>query len=181
MALGLCLCAAIGPAAGAKVLLSVEDALALAFPGCEVEQRTVFLTKAQLDRARGEAQGAIESAVVHPMQARCDGKPAGSAYLDTHRVRTRAETLMVVVDPEGRVRRIELLAFREPTEYIPRDAWYRQFDTRSLDPDLELKRGIRGVTGATLTARATTDAVRRVLAIDRVLRAANDATQESPP
>jgi hypothetical protein len=35
-----------------------------------------------------------------------------------------------------------------------------------------LKRAIRPVTGATLTAHATTDAARRVLALDRVLRLA---------
>ena len=40
---------------------------------------------------------------------------------------------------------------------------------RKLDDDLALKRGIRSVTGATLTARATTEAVRRILALHRVV------------
>jgi Na+-translocating ferredoxin:NAD+ oxidoreductase RnfG subunit len=77
---------------------------------------------------------------------------------------------MVVVGPDGEVARIEILAFKEPPDYIPRDAWYEQFSGRELGPDLELKRAIRPVTGATLTARATTDAVRRVLALHEVLR-----------
>ena len=34
-----------------------------------------------------------------------------------------------------------------------------------LDRDLALERGIHGITGATLTARAVTQAVRRTLAI----------------
>jgi hypothetical protein len=71
------------------------------------------------------------------------------------------------------VRRIEVLAFREPEDYLPRAAWYGQFLDRELGDGLALKRDIRGVAGATLTARATTDAVRRVLALHRVIAAAS--------
>lgn len=109
------------------------------------------------------------SAVVHPYRASCEGAAGGTAYFDAHRVRTLPETLMVVVDPEGRVARVELLSFDEPPEYIPREGWYGQFPGEELDADLELSRGIDGVTGATLTARATTEAVRRVLALHLVL------------
>ena len=38
-----------------------------------------------------------------------------------------------------------------------------------MNDELSMKRGIRAVTGATLTARATTDAARRVLALHHVL------------
>ena len=48
-------------------------------------------------------------------------------------------------------------------------AWYGQFPGKGLDADLDLKRGIHPVAGASLTARATTAAVRRVLALHRVL------------
>ena len=56
----------------------------------------------------------------------------------------------------------------EPEEYLPRPSWYAQFIGKRLDDDLRLKRGIKGVTGATLTARATTDAARRLLALHAV-------------
>jgi hypothetical protein len=100
------------------------------------------------------------------------GQPAGTAWFDTHRVRTLPETLMIVVDGQGRVGRIEVISFREPEEYLPRGAWYEQFLGKTLEPSLQLKRDIRPVTGATLTARATTDAVRRVLALHRILTGA---------
>ena len=41
-----------------------------------------------------------------------------------------------------------------------------------FDDELSMKRGIRAVTGATLTARATTDAARRVLAVHKVIQSA---------
>lgn len=167
--------------APARVFLTVGEALELAFPGCRVERTTVYLTGEQLARARQLAGGAVESALVHPYVARCrDGEGGGVAYFDSHRVRTLPETLMVVVGPEDEVTRIEVLSFQEPPDYIPREAWYDQFTGRGLDPELELKRGIRAVTGATLTARATTDAVRRVLAVHRVVRAAGALDRRGP-
>jgi Na+-translocating ferredoxin:NAD+ oxidoreductase RnfG subunit len=165
--LGLLLLAAV-PAA-AKVFVTVDEALKLAFPGCEVSRKTAFLTPEQLKRAREIAGAEVPSALVNYYEAVKGGQPAGTAWFDTHRVRTLPETLMVVVDPQGRVGRIEVVSFREPEDYLPRGVWYEQFRGRSLDPDLQLKRGIHPVTGATLTARATTDAVRRVLALRQVV------------
>lgn len=169
--------------ASARVLLTVDEALELAFPGCRVERTTVYLTEAQLARARQLAGGEVESALVHPYVARCGEGEGGVAYFDSHRVRTLPETLMVVVGPEGEVARIEVLAFKEPPDYLPREAWYDQFTGRELGPELELKQGIRAVTGATLTARATTDAVRRVLAVHQVVHAAGapDRGDEARP
>ena len=82
---------------------------------------------------------------------------------------------MVVIGADGAVRRVEVVTFREPLEYMPRGAWYAQYKGQELDDDLVLKRDIRPVTGATLTTRATTEAVRRVLAIHAV------AAQEEMP
>ncbi len=153
----------------AKVFVTVDEALKLAFPGGQVERRAAFLTAAQVKRARALAGAEVPGALVSYYVAARGGQPAGTAYFDTHRVRTLPETLMIVVDPQGKVGRIEVISFREPEEYRPRGAWYQQFLGRGLDADLQIKRGIHPVTGATLTARATTDAVRRVLALHQVI------------
>lgn len=168
MAIFATLCGVSVPAS-AKVFLSVDEALSVAFPDCEVERQTVFLTPEQRVAAQKLAGSEIVSGLVHPYVATCGGQRSGTAYFDTHRVRTLPETIMVVVAPEGTVVRVEVLSFREPEDYIPRRNWYGQFDDRRLDRDLSLKRSIQGVTGATLTARATTVAVRRVLALHQVI------------
>jgi hypothetical protein len=153
-----------------KVFLTVDEALALAFGDAEIERGTVYLTKKQEQQAAKLSSVDIHSSIVHPYVAHDDkGRVIGTAYFDTHRVRTLDETLLVVVGPEGEVKRIEMLSFSEPPEYIPRGVWYAQFIGKKLDSELNLKRKIRGVTGATLTARATTKAVRRVLALHEVL------------
>ncbi len=160
---------ALAAPAAAKVFLTVDEAVNLAFPDCKVERKTGYLTGEQVRRARELSGVEVPSALVTFYVAWRNGQPAGTAYFDTHRVRTLPETLMVVVDPQGRVVRLEVIAFREPEEYLPRGAWYEQFRGRGLDRELRLKQGIHPVTGATLTARATADAVRRVLALHQVI------------
>jgi len=157
------------PAAG-KVYLTREEALRLAFPGAAVERKTAFLTVEQQKAAQKlSGDEALPAALVTYYAATKDGKEVGTAYFDVHVVRTMPETVMIVVDPAGAITRIEVLSFSEPEEYMPRAQWYAQFTGKKLDDELSLKRAIHPVTGATLTARATTDAARRVLALHRVL------------
>ena len=161
---------------GGTVLITVEEALELVFPGAITNQETLFLSDDQRKLAEKESGSEISSALATRYVAQGkDGAVLGWAYLDTHRVRTLPETLMVVIGADGTVRRVEVVTFREPLEYMPREGWYGQYDGQHLDDDLALKRDIRPVTGATLTARATTEAVRRVLAIHAV------AAQEKTP
>lgn len=152
-----------------KVFLTVEEALDLAFPDCTVETRNHVLTRPEQERVEELAGVPPEGAVVRSYRATHQDVLVGTAYVEAHTVRTMREVLLVVVSPDHTLRRIEVLAFAEPLEYLPRESWYAQFEGRPLDDELSLKRAIRGVAGATLTARATTDAARRALAIHRVL------------
>ncbi len=165
----LALAVSLALPAAAKVFLTVDEALKLAFPGAQVERRTAYLKDAEVKRARELAGVEVESALLTYYAAAKDDKPAGTAYFDRHRVRTLPETVMVVVDPRGKVARVEVLEFNEPEQYMPRGAWYGQLAGKGLDAELALARGVRPVAGATLTARATTAAVRRVLALHQVL------------
>ena len=165
--------AAAVSAVPARVYLTQDRALEEAFgAGAKVERQAVFLTEAQVLRAR-ELAGpgvAVESALVARYVGSRDGQPLGTAYFDTHRVRALQETLMILIAPDGTVSRVEVLAFGEPEEYLPRPSWRAQFKGKALDRDLSLSGGIHGITGATLTARAVTEATRRTLAIHRALQ-----------
>lgn len=166
--LAVLLVAASAPAR-ARILLSLEEALRLAFPGAEVEHETVFLTDAEIAAAAEAAGEPIVRALVVRYLARRQDAPIGTAYLDVHRVRTLQEALFVVIGPNDTIARIEVLSFDEPPDYLPRKGWYGQFTGRGIEDDLRLDDGIRAVSGATLTAVATTAAARRVLAIHRAI------------
>lgn len=153
----------------ATTFMTQQEALEKAFPGAVVERRTVTLTKEQMVEAARLAGEPIPSALVFVYEARRGDELVGTAYFDVHRVRTLPQTLMLVVAPDGRLRSIDVLSFREPPEYLASPAWLNQFPGRALDANLQVRRDIQGITGATLTARATTKAVRRVLAIHAAL------------
>jgi hypothetical protein len=160
---------AVPAGGGGKVFLTVEEALHLAYPDCTVERRTVYLTEEQRKRAAELAGLDLDGAVVRPYVAMRGKELAGTAWFDAHRVRTKNAVLMFAVGPDRKVARVELLAFAEPVEYVPRASFYAQFVGRKLDAELDLERGIQGVTGATLTARTATEAARRVLALHEVV------------
>jgi hypothetical protein len=155
----------------AKSFLTQEEALRLAFPpGAAVQRKTAFLSEADRAEVVRRTGGAPPTGLVVFYAATQAGRDAGTAYFDTHVVRTEPETLLVLIDPAGTIARIEILSFSEPDEYLPRAKWYGQFGGKHLDDDLSEKRGVRPVTGATLTVRATVEAARRVLALDAFLR-----------
>jgi hypothetical protein len=156
----------VAATAGARVLLTQEQALATAFPaGVKVTRQKFFLTPEQLATARRESGADLDDQLV----IRYAGSDGRIAYFDTHRVRTEPETVMVVVKPDGSVDRVEILSFNEPTDYFPKRRWLDQFLGRHLDSDLALNRGVRPISGASLSGRALVNATRKVLALHHVL------------
>ncbi|MCE2515307.1 MAG: FMN-binding protein, partial [Acidobacteria bacterium] len=160
-------------AAAAQPGISREEALAAVFPGAAIDADRVYLTEDQRDAVAALSRQEVPGRIYARYVARRGGGGAvvGRAYVDTHVVRTKRESLLISVDPRGRVLRIDVTAFLEPPEYVAPEPWLRQYDRRPLDDDLAIQRAIRPIAGATLTNRAVNGAVRRVLALDRVLQA----------
>jgi hypothetical protein len=157
----------VAVAAQARVLLTQEQALAIAFPnGVKVERQKFFLTPQQLAEARKESGVDFDDQLI----IRYAGSNGAYAYFDSHRVRTLPETVMIVVGADGKVDRVEILSFDEPTDYFPKRRWIDQLLGRKLDPELSLNRAIRPISGASLTGRAIVNATRKVLALHKVIR-----------
>ena len=177
-AVGVCLLApAVVAAAQSSGLITREEALASVFPGALIEPERVFLTERQQRRAAELAGVPVPTALIARYRARREGRVIGRAYVDTHVVRTKRESLLISLDDGGRVLRIDVTAFLEPPEYLAPDPWLRQYQNRALTDDLNIQRAIRPMAGATLTARAANEAVRRILAIDRVLELEAEETR----
>lgn len=155
----------------AEAQLTREEALAAVYPDATVEAETVFLTEPQQARVAALATVDVSTPMVARYLATRDGASVGRAYVDTHVVRTKRESLLISLDDSGRVARIDVTAFLEPIEYHAPEPWLKQYERHTLADDLQIHRAIRPIAGATLTARAANDAVRRVLAIDLVLQA----------
>jgi hypothetical protein len=167
--LAAALAAGVTPGSLGAALPTQDQALALAFPGVVFTRKEHFLAEPQARQVKSLAGVELPGLWIVAYEARRDGKLAGVAFFDTHRVRTLNETAMVAIGADGKVQRVEVVAFREPQEYMAKEAWKKQLEGRRLDGELNLNRGIRPLSGATLTANALTDAARRCLALWQVL------------
>lgn len=155
------------------MFLSQQEALRLAFPApARIERRTAYLGAKQLDTARQAAGRGVQvdGGVVTYYVGMRGSTPLGVAYFDVHRVRTLTEVVMVVVAPDARVQRIEVLKFSEPRQYLAPEGWLKQIEGKGLSDRLSLKGDVRNMTGATLTSEAVVRASRRVLALHGVIR-----------
>jgi hypothetical protein len=163
-----------GALLSAPVYSSREQALTRAFPPpATIERKTHFLTDAQREKASRAARAKVESGLVVAYVGRTPERVLGTAYFDTHTVRTMPQTLLVVVRPDGSLGGVEVVAFGEPEDYLPRRRWLELFRGRRLDAELAVGRGLAHVTGATLTTRVIADAARRILAIHAVIGEGN--------
>jgi len=177
-ACSLALLAAAGPGrpALAKVYLTQEEAIRQAFPPPQsVERRTLYLDDAQARRASELSGAAVEARVIPYYVGVSAGGVTGYAYFDTHLVRTLPETVLVRLSPDGRVVAIDIVSFDEPEDYKVSPRWLDQFRDQAPEDPRRLPGTIRSLAGATLSARAITDAARRVLALHRLF------VQPAPP
>ena len=147
------------------LFLTKDDALKLYFPDAQIERKTEYLSPEQKTAVKQKAHAPMEARVVTYYVARKNNVVIGYAFFETVTVRTKDATYMVAVNPDATVRGVEILAFYEPPDYKPIPKWFGQFYKKGLDDDLNLRSGIRNIAGATLSAQALSDGVRRILSI----------------
>lgn len=156
--------------AQAKVFASQKQALEEAFPDAtRIERRTFLLRAEQVEQIEALSGRGVDAKVVVLHVAHRDDTILGFAEIAVHVVRTQPEAMLIALSPEGSVRSVRVIAFHEPLDYLPTPSWYAQFDGKRKGDALRLGREIHGVVGATLSAQAAADGVRRMLAYFEVL------------
>jgi len=158
------------PVVHAKVFSSRQEAITLALPNAErIESRTLTLTEEQIQRVTALAAGQIDSKLVTFYTGYRGENIIGYAFLDTYIIRTMPGTFLIVLSPTGVVQKVMVVAFYEPEDYLPAERWLRQFEQKTLTPDLQVHKGIQGIAGATLSSQGVTNAIRQALAIFQVV------------
>lgn len=153
-----------------KVVHSREEALALAFPDADRTETRVFqLTEEEQQRAAILSSTRLEAKQATVYVGHREEQILGYAFLDTRNVRTLPGMFLLVISPTGSVQKVMVMAFHEPEDYLPPERWLRQFEEKPLGPNVQLHQGIHGITGATLSSQAVTNAVRLSLALFQIL------------
>lgn len=159
-----------GTVAKAKQFKDPLQALKEIYPNAQIEVKNIVLSKEQVERIEKLSNTKLGTRLVSWYIVKRGSNIIAYAYVDTHTVRTHPEVVLYTITPEGKIDVVEVLAFNEPLEYMPDENWLKLFKGKELkEGNLRLRRDIPNMTGATLTARAITDAARRVLAMWQVL------------
>jgi len=153
----------------ATVFYSKNEAMELAFgKGTSVEQLSLFPDDSQMTAIQQLAKVKLDSGLFTFYVGKNQDKVLAYAAIESNTVRTKPETLMIVLTPEGELRKVYTLAFHEPPEYQPPERWFEQLYNRPL-AEMDFNKGVDGIAGATLSTRTGVDSVRKVVAFYEVL------------
>lgn len=153
--------AAVMPAR-ATVYLSLEQAQAAMFKDVALTPRPIILDAAQIAAVEKDSGLPVRSPTVRVWRA-ADG---GWFFVDAVIGKSELITYAVALDAEGRIRKVEILEYREAHgDEIRYPRWRRQFVDKRHGDVLQLGADIQGISGATLSCQHVTDGIRRLLAI----------------
>ncbi len=158
--------AALAAAATAAAAAPAKDEAVVRglFPGAEqVQARDVILAGDVVARIERLARARVKERLVTFYTASKGGAPLGYAVIHSHVVRTKRETFAIAFEPDGRIRKITILAFLEPPEYRPSDRWLKQLEGKGSQDRLAVGDDLAPISGATLSARGIAEESRWLL------------------
>jgi Na+-translocating ferredoxin:NAD+ oxidoreductase RnfG subunit len=152
----------------AQVFYSKTEALELAFGKSTVENLSLFPEETDVAKIQSLAKTKLESGLFTFYVGKENGKVLGYAAIESETVRTKPETVMILLTPDGELKSVTILAFHEPPEYMPPERWFESLAKRPLS-EMDFSKGIDGISGATLSTRSALSSVRKVMAIYQVM------------
>lgn len=156
---------AVPASAEATVYFTIPAAQQALFPGAQMVDRSIALSDAQRKAIARAAGAPGYDKVQRIWEARAGGKRAGWFIVDRVIGKHEYITYALALTPDGAVRGLEILDYRETYGGQVRNAnWRRQFAGKRPGQSLRLGNDIKNISGATLSSRHVTDGVRRLLA-----------------
>ena len=151
---------ALCPPAYAMVYMSVEQAQQLMFAGHTLSPLPLALTPEQIAAIERDA-----GVKVYAGSLRAWKGDDGYFFVDQVIGKHDLITYAVALSPDGTVRQVEILEYREAYGGEVRNAhWRGQFVGRHHGDAVQAGRDIQNISGATLSCTHVTDGIRRLLA-----------------
>ena len=150
----------------AKILITPQESMKNSFPDAiSVVKKNILLTKEEAKSITKDAKVKIKSKIFRVFKALKGESILGYGVLINKRVRSKNAVILYMIESNGVLKSIEIVAFNEPLEYLPSSKWNAEF--KGLDTALRPRLGkeIATITGATLSARSVTDGARLAFAL----------------
>ena len=149
----------------AKVYFTPVQAQKICFPKADRFEQKITRFSAEQIKAIKKASG-VEMQIPGTRYALAwqEKKLIGVVVFDYVLGKSEAIDYCVALMPDGEVKQIEILQYRESHGYeIRRPGWRRQFEEKTSTSKLRLHDDIANITGATISCRNITTGVKRVL------------------
>ena len=152
---------AISVSAAANVL---EKALKASFPN-GYSEKTIMLTNSEKDIIEASAKALLNSQIITVYQGKNNNGTDNYAILANANVRTHPVVFLGIIDNEGTIISVYIIAFLEPRDYLPTESWINLLPGISKSEQLFPGSSIANITEATLTARTITRELRLMLEV----------------
>lgn len=151
----------------ATVYHSVESAQKACFPeATNFIRADVRLTREQMRAIEKDSGVRVRLDFERVWRAEKNGGFLGWFFVDEVLGKHEYITWVLALNPDGSVRHLEVMDYRETYGYEIRDAdWRAQFLGKKHGARLKLDDDIKNISGATLSCRHVTDGVKRLLSL----------------
>ncbi len=153
--------------ARAETYLTENQAAAVLFPGLKMEPRWIDLTPQEIKTIYKASGG-------KPLEPRARvlwGPNHEALIIDRVLGKHEFITYAVAIMPDGKVKGIEIMDYRETYGYQIREKdWRQHFVGKAAADPIKLDKDIPNISGATLSSKHVTDGVRRVLQTYEILK-----------
>lgn len=153
---------------------TVDEAAKRAFPEATSFKESLFQLSADEARNIANSTGLPAKTALWRMLIAMNGdKSLGVVVLDGVIGKFELIDYAVGIGSDGKIRNVEILAYRESHGYEVRlPAWRKQFVGKNKADRLRVSEDIASISGATMSATHITDGVRRIVAVVDQMRAA---------
>lgn len=171
---GMITVAMVSVPAFAQVFLTVEEAPKAVFPEADSFERREIQSTPELRKKAQQLIGRIQPSIWEPFYitfiAKQKDETIGYAIICEEIGKYRPITFIVGVTPDGRVKDVAIMMYRESHgSEVRYRGFLRQFRNKSLKDPIRQYKDIKNISGATLSVRALSVGVRKALAIIRIV------------
>ncbi len=151
-----------------EIYLTKKEAFALAFPGAdEIRKEKKWLTDSQITAIAELSGQKFDAKRLTFYIGIKTGNPMGTMSIGNEIGRSYPITFMVVINPDGTVKDVEVMVYREPHGWEVRfESFLSQFFGKSAQSPFD---NIHNITGATLSVRSMTRGIKKAVAAYQVL------------
>ena len=150
----------------AEMLLSPFDAIQSNIEGVtKIEKKNLLLNSSKASYVEKKAKLKLKSKIFRTFKVYKKGTIIAYAILVPRKVRSKNGVALYIFSTKKELLAVEIVAFNEPREFIPKKSWLKQFQGQKSAETLRVGKGISTISGATLSARSVTDGARVAAAV----------------